>query len=104
VQRLEQMKDAGGKPLEIIHVPQPEQRIHDDGRIMPLSYINFYIANDAVIVPAYGDPADDEAAGIIASAFPGRACVQVAALDIARGGGVIHCITQQQPEGDPVSP
>lgn len=100
--RLRQMSDAGGKPIEIIDVPQPAQGRHDDGRIMPLSYINFYIANGAVIVPAFGDPRDDEAASIIAGAFPGRALVQVPALDIARGGGIIHCITQQQPEGDPV--
>jgi agmatine deiminase len=102
LQRLGEMKDAGGRALDVIAVPQPRQAQHDDGRMMPLSYINFYIANDAVIVPAYGDAADDEAASIIAAAFPGRECVQVPALDIARGGGVIHCITQQQPDGDPV--
>lgn len=100
--RLAGMSDAGGKPLEVLDVPQPRQGRHDDGRLMPLSYINFYIANGAVIVPAFGDPLDDTAAGIIAGAFPGRDLVQVPALDIARGGGVIHCITQQQPEGDPV--
>ena len=102
LQRLGEMKDAGGRELDVIAVPQPQQAQHDDGRMMPLSYINFYIANGAVIVPAFGDAADDEAANIIGAAFPGRECVQVPALDIARGGGVIHCITQQQPEGDPV--
>ncbi|CDO61444.1 Agmatine deiminase [Candidatus Phaeomarinobacter ectocarpi] len=102
LQRLAEMKDAGGRELDVIAVPQPQQAQHDDGRMMPLSYINFYIANGAVIVPAFGDVADDEAANIIGAAFPGRECVQVPALDIARGGGVIHCITQQQPEGDPV--
>ncbi|GAA6156710.1 agmatine deiminase family protein [Pyruvatibacter sp. HU-CL02332] len=102
LQRLGEMKDAGGRELEVIAVPQPQQAQHDDGRMMPLSYINFYIANGAVIVPAFGDEADDEAASIIGAAFPGRECVQVPSFDIARGGGVIHCITQQQPEGDPV--
>ncbi len=102
LQRLREMKDAGGRELEVIAVPQPQQAQHDDGRMMPLSYINIYTANGAVIVPAFGDVADDEAANIIGAAFPGRECVQVPALDIARGGGVIHCITQQQPEGDPV--
>lgn len=102
LRRLGEMKDAGGRDFEVIAVPQPQQAQHDDGRTMPLSYINFYIANGAVIVPAFGDVADDEAASTISAAFPGRECVQVPALDIARGGGVIHCITQQQPEGDPV--
>lgn len=103
-ERLMQMKDAAGGALKVIDVPQPMQVHHDDGRLMPLSYVNFYVANGAVIVPAYGDPRDDDAAQIIADAFPGRQCVQVPALDIARGGGAIHCITQQQPEGDPISP
>lgn len=100
--RLSRMSDAGGRALEVIDVPQPRQRRHEDGRVMPLSYINFYVANGAVIVPAFDDPHDDEAAGIIAAAFPGREVVQVEALDIARGGGAVHCITLGQPEGDPI--
>ncbi len=100
--RLESFKDAGGAPIKITEVPQPQQGRHDDGRVMPLSYLNFYIANGAVIVPAFDDPMDDKAATIIAGAFPGRKLVQVPGRDIARGGGIVHCITQQQPEGDPL--
>ena len=33
----------------------------------------------------------------MADAFPGREIVPVPALEIANGGGCIHCITQQQP-------
>jgi len=103
LRRLGEMRDAGGKSLKVIEVPQPEQRYHDDGRPMALSYINFYIANGAVIVPQYDDPHDDAAARIISDAFPDRRCVPVPALDIARGGGVIHCITQQQPDGEVIA-
>lgn len=100
--RLAQMQDTAGGALEVIEVPQPAQGRHEDGRVMPLSYINFYIANGAVIVPGFDDPMDAKAAEIVSAAFPGRECVQVPALDIARGGSVIHGITQQQPEGEPI--
>jgi agmatine deiminase len=51
-------------------------------------------------MPGFDDPNDELAKEIIAAAFPDRKVVQVPALDIAAGGGVIHCITQQQPAGD----
>jgi agmatine deiminase len=51
-------------------------------------------------MPSFDDPNDAAAAEIIGAAFPDREVVQVPALDIAAGGGVIHCITQQQPKGE----
>ena len=40
---------------------------------MPASYVNFYIANAAVVVPTYGSPFDDEAVDRIGALFPGAA-------------------------------
>jgi agmatine deiminase len=97
--RLRAARDAKGRGIEIIPLVQPRRRL----RAWPhnvesrLTYVNFYIANGGVVMPAYDDPEDDRAAEMIAAAFPGREVVQVPALDIARGGGMIHCITQQQP-------
>ena len=69
-----------------------------------MSYINFYFTNYGLVMPAFDDPADTVAAAIMAKAFPDRRIVQVPALDIVEGGGGIHCITQQQPAGTPVTP
>jgi agmatine deiminase len=99
--RLRGATDAQGRTLEVIEIEQPRPRYFADGRRMALSYINFYVANDAVIVPAFEDPQDARAFEIISRAFPGREGVQVPALDIVYGGGGIHCITQQQPVGPP---
>ena len=64
----------------------------------PSSYINFYIANDAIIFPVFGDEeADLNAQKIIKSQFPNRQIVCLDGHDILLGGGNIHCITQQQP-------
>jgi agmatine deiminase len=61
------------------------------------SYINFYIANGGIIVPVFDDPADRDALEALERAFPDRVVVPVPGIDIVRGGGCIHCITQQEP-------
>ncbi len=99
---LEGITDAAGRALEVRTVPQPLGRdAYPPGAAaagrMPMSYLNFYICNRAVIVPAFGDPNDAVAAEAIAAAFPDRDIVPVQTRALTVGGGNIHCITQQQP-------
>ncbi|TWA67916.1 agmatine deiminase [Azospirillum brasilense] len=94
--RLKRARDAQGRELEVIPVRQPARR-DENGVRLTLSYTNLYIANGGIVMPAFEDPADDEAFRVVRRAFPDREVVQVPALDIVRGGGGIHCITQQQP-------
>ena len=96
--RLKRARDAQGRELEVIPVRQPARR-DEDGVRLTLSYTNLYIANGGVVMPAFEDPADDDAYRTVRKAFPDREVIQVPALDIVRGGGGIHCITQQQPAG-----
>jgi agmatine deiminase len=103
LQRLRAATDAAGRPIEVLPIEQPRRRQMEDGRRLALSYINFYIANGAVIVPAFEDPQDRHAYDTIQRAFPDRQVVQVAATEIVYGGGGIHCITQQQPAGKPAA-
>jgi agmatine deiminase len=90
--------DAKGRTLEVLPVPQPKARARHDGRRLSLSYINFYVANGGVVMPAFQDAADQAAFKAVSAAFPGRQVVQVETLDILEGGGGIHCITQQEPD------
>jgi agmatine deiminase len=99
LRRLRGATDAAGRPLKVIEVMQPAARRGESGRRLPLSYINFYLANGAVVMPAFEDAMDEPAYQAIARAFPKRKVVSVPALDIVQGGGGIHCITQQQPTG-----
>ncbi len=73
--------------------------ILDQGRRLAASYANYLIVNGAVLVPAYGDPADDEAARIIGLAHPGREVVQVPCRALIWQNGSLHCITMQLPAG-----
>jgi agmatine deiminase len=101
--RLRAATDANGRSLEVVEIEQPRARLLEDGRRMGLSYINFYIANGGVIIPAFEDPQDARAYDTLNKLFPGREVVQIPALEILHGGGGIHCITQQQPAGTPAT-
>lgn len=102
--RLAGATDAKGRSLEVIQIEQPRARKLPDGRRMALSYINFYLANGAVVMPAFEDPQDARAFETLTRVFPDREVVQVPVLDILCGGGGVHCITQQQPAGTPSPP
>ena len=94
---LREARDARGRRLDVVTLEQPEV-VHRGGQRLSQSYLNFYIANDGVVMPAFGDRRrDDRARGVIAELFPRRRVVQVPARELAYGGGNIHCITQQQP-------
>jgi agmatine deiminase len=84
--------------LDVVSLPAPQPQYLANGERLTLSYVNFYLANDVVLVPAFDQAAADaDAAAIIAEQFPRRRVVACPALAIAAGGGGIHCITQQQP-------
>lgn len=82
------LRQAG---LEVIAVPLPKPGP------FTRSYINFAVTNGGLVIPAFGDRADDKAAQLIAMAFPGRTIMQIDANPIVAGGGGIHCITYEEP-------
>jgi len=62
------------------------------------SYVNYYLANDAVVLPQFGDAVyDARAQETMEEIFPERKVVGVYSREILLGGGNIHCITQQVP-------
>lgn len=99
--RLAAARDAAGRRIEVVDLPMPQRSADVSGRAV-MSYLNFYIANGAVVVPRFGDEMDDVAARIVGQVFPDRAVAQVDAIDIVAGGGGIHCITREQPAGTPL--
>ncbi|MGH7228296.1 MAG: agmatine deiminase family protein [Nitrospiraceae bacterium] len=95
-ERLEGMRLEDGGKLEIVPLPLPAP-LRFEGRRLPASYANFYIANSAVLVPTFNDPNDRVALGILGDLFPDRHVVGIHAVDLVWGLGTIHCLTQQQP-------
>jgi agmatine deiminase len=96
--RLKAARDAKGRRLEIAELPQPETMRRDwRGTPLAASYVNFYLVNGGLIMPAFEDAQDERARAVLADCFPGRDIMQIEARAIVEGGGGIHCITQQEP-------
>ncbi len=98
--RLGEFKNASNRPFNLVEMPQPEACEVPGWRlpILPASYVNFLIVNDAVIAPSFQQAKnDDRAAGILRELFPGRDVVSIDCLDLVQEGGALHCISQQQP-------
>ncbi|MFN8576586.1 MAG: agmatine deiminase family protein [Candidatus Sericytochromatia bacterium] len=62
------------------------------------SYCNYYIANTKVLVPIYKDPNDSIAIEKIQDLYPTRNVVGIDVRNLYENGGMIHCVTQQQPK------
>jgi agmatine deiminase len=61
------------------------------------SYANYYVANGVVLVPNYNDPNDAVANAIIQGLYPGRTAIGIDVRNLYENGGMVHCVTQQQP-------
>lgn len=117
---LEQAVDAKDRKILVHKLPIPDvpvciseaeaagfefaegEEIREAGERLAASYVNFYFSNDSVVMPAFGGEnaaSDRRAAEILAKLCPERKIVQIPARAILTGGGNIHCITQQIPEG-----
>src|SRR6266849_183850 len=94
--RLKNARSADGRRLEIVEIPMPRPVVFE-GRQLPASYANFYIANGAVLVPVFNDPNDRIALNPLAALFPTREVVPIYSGDLIWGFGALHCMTQQQP-------
>ena len=120
LQYLELQTDAKGRKIIVHKLPIPDVPVcvtpedlegyvfeegedtREVGERLAASYVNFYFSNGAVIMPAFGGKnaeSDQRAAEILHSICPQREILPVYARDILTGGGNIHCITQQIPQG-----
>jgi agmatine deiminase len=84
------------EPLHVVKLPMPAP-LTFDGRRLPASYANFYIANKLVLVPTFNDPNDRVALRTLERVFPGHTVVGIHAVELVWGLGTLHCLTQQQP-------
>jgi agmatine deiminase len=87
------LADAGIEVVELDVLP----RLDADGPPTVVPYVNYYVANGALIVPVTGAETDADALALLERLYPGREAVPVSGTTLAPGGGGVHCITQQVP-------
>ena len=93
---LENSRTSDGTPLVVVPMKMPGKVEDSEGRL-PASYANFYVGNNAVLVPVFGDKSDTLALSTLSEVFPQRKIVGINCRELVFGFGGIHCVTQQQP-------
>lgn len=113
-EQLSATRDAKGRPFTIHKLPGailPPTTAEEaagvvrvegtlprlEGDILGGCYTNFYIANGGIVMPTYDHPNDEIAKKVLADLFKDRKVVGVPSRELTLAGGMIHCITQQQP-------
>lgn len=94
--RLQEARDTDGEPFRLVPLPMPDPVEGAEGRL-PASYANFYVANQVVLVPIFGQRKDSRALEQLRSLFPDRRVIGSFCEPLVWGMGTIHCLTQQQP-------
>jgi agmatine deiminase len=96
LREVREMTDQDGRPLVIVPLRLP-RALYCEGQRLPAGYCNFLIANGVVVVPQFGDEADEAAVKTLAPLFPGRDVRLSPSLNLIWGLGSFHCLSQQEP-------
>ena len=97
-EELRAFRTAEGKPFRLLELPFPDAIYAPDGERLPATYANYLILNRAVLYPTYAQPEhDQQAAAVLAQAFPHHDIVGVDCRPLIRQHGSLHCATMQYP-------
>lgn len=95
---LQGLRTAEGHPYTLVPLPLPAAILDEEGKRLPAGYPNFLILNGAVLVPTYGDTANDAVAlERLRPCFPQREVIGVDCRALIQQYGSLHCVTMQIP-------
>lgn len=93
-QQLKTFHTLEGIPYKLIALPMP-RAIYSNGQRLPATYANFFITNNALLYPSYGDKHDKVVHEIFTRFFPNREIISINCLKLIEQGGSLHCSTMQ---------
>ncbi|MEM6846286.1 MAG: agmatine deiminase family protein [Bacteroidota bacterium] len=96
---LKQFRTDKGTPYRLIPLPMADAMHNEEGNRLPVTYANFLIMNEVVLLPFYGLPQDEPAREMLQQAFPNRGIVGIPCEALVQQHGSLHCATMQYPEG-----
>ncbi len=100
IDTLYEASDVDGVPYSFVYLPLTARNVVTSYGLnlgYRGSYVNYYVANTVVLVPEYRDPNDAVARDILQRLYPDRTVVGIDVRNLYREGGMVHCVTQQQP-------
>ncbi len=101
IAKIMNAQDIDGNPYNHLFLPLSQNNVTTTwGQNLGYkgSYINYYVANAVVLVPAYNDPNDAVAISILQDLYPDKEVVGIDVRNLYSNGGMVHCVTQQQPK------
>ncbi|MFO8140504.1 MAG: agmatine deiminase family protein [Marinobacter sp.] len=98
-EELQEFRLKDGGPYKLTPLPWPDAIVDEDGERLPATYANFLIINQAVLLPVYDVPQDQQAMRVMAELFPDREIVPINCRPLIHQHGSLHCVTMQMPEG-----
>ncbi|WP_073178890.1 agmatine deiminase family protein [Flagellimonas flava] len=102
IKKLFAATDKTGKAYNFLKLPLTQNTVRTTyGKDLGYkgSYCNYYIANTKVLVPTYNDENDATAIQLLQQLYPNREVVGIDFRNVYANGGMVHCVTQQQPKG-----
>ena len=95
---LSRMRTADGRPFNLIELPLPAPIYDDEGLRLPATYANYLVLNDAILMPTYDQPLNDDlAAKTLRVAVPNHIIETVDCRALIQQHGSLHCATMQLP-------
>jgi agmatine/peptidylarginine deiminase len=96
---LQAFRQADGEPYRLVPLPLPRAITSASGERLPATYANFLITNDTILVPVYGDAADEDAIAALSAVSGERKVVPISCRVPIEEFGSLHCLTMQLPQG-----
>jgi len=96
---LKNFRRADGRPYRLVPLPLPAAIFSEEGVRLPATYANFLITNRSILLPVYGDRADQQAIAALSAVSGERQVVPVNCRVPIEEFGSLHCLTMQLPEG-----